>query len=191
MCISTNPGLPSAPHPVSAHARAISASHLKPLTSFTISAPAFKAARAVAALYVSTEIIASGRARSIPSSTGSSRACSSSELTDGPKAETVELPGRVLSAPRSRMSAPSSSNRSPCSTAASGSRNRPPSLNESGVMLTVPITSVRRPSSSVRLRSCQCVTCRAETIISFCQSPIESSMRSSSKRRVLNQYSYL
>ena len=35
------------------------------------------------------------------------------------------------------------------------SRKRPPSLNESGVMLTTPITRVRRPSSRVRVRSFQ------------------------------------
>ena len=78
VCISTTP------QPASAQTAAISASHRKPLTSFTISAPAFRAARAVAALYVSTESTASGRARRIPSSTGSSRACSSSALTTDP-----------------------------------------------------------------------------------------------------------
>ncbi len=38
-------------------------------------------------------------------------------------------------------------------TAALVSRKSPPSLKESGVMLTTPMTSVRRPSSRVRVRS--------------------------------------
>ena len=110
-----------------------------------------------------------GRARRMPSRTGSSRACSCSALTLGAKPEAAELParepGRVLSAPRSRMSAPSSSNSSACATADSGSRKAPPSLNESGVRLTMPITSVRRPSSSVRLRNCQGVISRGKVVI--------------------------
>ena len=36
--------------------------------------------------------------------------------------------------------------------AASGERNWPPSLKESGVMLTTPMTSVRAPSERVRVR---------------------------------------
>jgi len=36
--------------------------------------------------------------------------------------------------------------------AAGGSRKRPPSLKESGVMLTTPMTRVRLPSERVRVR---------------------------------------
>ena len=52
ICIST------APHFSSASVFLICASQRNPLTSLTISAPAFTAARATAALYVSTEMIA-------------------------------------------------------------------------------------------------------------------------------------
>ena len=41
--------------------------------------------------------------------------------------------------------------------AASGVGNEPPSLNESGVMLMTPMIRVRRPSSRVRVGSCQVV----------------------------------
>src|SRR5690348_10654688 len=41
------------------------------------------------------------------------------------------------------MSAPSSTSRCACASAAAGSRNRPPSENESGVTLRMPITSGR------------------------------------------------
>src|ERR1700757_287364 len=41
------------------------------------------------------------------------------------------------------MSAPSSTSRRACATAAVGSRKRPPSENESGVILRTPITSGR------------------------------------------------
>ena len=51
----------------------------------------------------------------------------------------------------SRMSAPSVVRRSPCSTAASASRNCPPSENESGVTFTTPMISgagVGQPTAS-------------------------------------------
>src|ERR1039458_743191 len=41
-----------------------------------------------------------------------------------------------------------------CCTAASGSRNCPPSENESGVTLSTPMMSVRSPSDRARVRSC-------------------------------------
>ena len=110
------------------------------------------AARAVLALYVSTETTARGAAFKIPSTTGSNRACSSSALTAACTLPARE-PGRVLSAPISSTSAPSSSSRNACSTAASVSRYSPPSLNESYVTFTTPITSVCRPSARVRVRS--------------------------------------
>ena len=66
-----------------------------------------------------------------------------SALTDGfgPRLAGRTVPGRVDSPPMSRMSAPSSSSRSACSTARSGRRNAPPSENESGVTLTTPMTA--------------------------------------------------
>ena len=48
-------------------------------------------------------------------------------------------PGRVDSPPMSRIAAPSAASRRPCSTAATASRNSPPSENESGVTLTTPM----------------------------------------------------
>ena len=51
----------------------------------------------------------------------------------------------------SRMSAPSLARRRPCSTAASASRNSPPSENESGVTFTTPMISgagVGQPTES-------------------------------------------
>src|SRR5579875_835605 len=157
VCDSTTPA------PARAQTSASAGSQAKPLTSLTISAPAASAAPAVAALYVSTDTTASGRARRIPSSTGIRRACSSSALTaaSGPPArELTCAPGRVLSAPKSSKSAPSSNSFSPWATAASCSIKKPPSLNESGVILTTPITSVRRPISSARVRSRHVVLCR-------------------------------
>ena len=53
------------------------------------------------------------------------------------------------------MSAPSSSSCSRVGHRVSGRRNAPPSLNESGVIFTTPITSVRRPNSMVRVRNRQ------------------------------------
>ena len=82
------------------------------------------------------------RARARPSLasrsiTGTTRRSSSSSATGS-------APGRVDSPPTSRMSAPSAASRSPCSTAASASRNSPPSENESGVTLTTPMISTGR-----------------------------------------------
>src|SRR5580658_4930574 len=83
--------------------------------------------------------------------TGSTRRSSSSALTaalrfptelffastDCAAPASTRAPGRVDSPPMSTMSAPSS-------------RNCPPSENESGVTLTMPMISVRLPSSSAR-----------------------------------------
>ena len=52
-------------------------------------------------------------------------------------------PGRVDSPPTSTMSAPSSIISSPRETARSGSSHRPPSENESGVTLRIPMTRAR------------------------------------------------
>src|SRR5205807_2045489 len=56
---------------------------------------------------------------------------------------TSAAPGRVLSPPTSTTAAPSAANRRPWATAASGSSQRPPSENESGVTLRTPMTSGR------------------------------------------------
>jgi hypothetical protein len=73
-----------------------------------------------------------------PSITGKTRRRSSSWGTGS-------APGRVDSPPMSTRSAPSSTSWAPWATAAPASSNIPPSLNESGVTFTMPITSVRPP----------------------------------------------
>ena len=100
-------------------------------------APASSAARATATLVVSIERRAPGRRARAARSTGTTRRSSSSSATGS-------APGRVDSPPTSRMSAPSAASRSPCSTAASASRNSPPSENESGVTFTTPMISTGR-----------------------------------------------
>jgi hypothetical protein len=139
VCIRT------APHPSAAQVEDIAASHRCPLTSLTISAPASTAMRAVSAWYVSMDRIAPVRAARIARSTGITRACSSAAVMG------VAF-GRVDSPPRSRRSAPSSSICSACATAGSRSMNLPPSENESGVTLRMPMMRVRGPSSRVRVR---------------------------------------
>ena len=91
------------------------------------------AASATTALDVSTDTTTSAPAR-IPSITGSTRSSSSSS-------EMPSEPGRVDSPPTSTMTAPSATCRRPSSIASAGSRNRPPSENESGVTLTTPISA--------------------------------------------------
>jgi hypothetical protein len=98
------------------------------------------AARATAGLRVSMEI---GTA-TLPArtrTTGMTRRSSSSSGTGS-------APGRVDSPPMSRMPAPSAANRSPCSIARPGSSQRPPSENESGVTLTIPITTGSRGNTN-------------------------------------------
>ena len=56
-------------------------------------------------------------------------------------------PGRVDWAPMSKISAPSCNIRQACPTAFSGSKYRPPSEKESGVMLRIPIMRVRSLTS--------------------------------------------
>src|SRR5581483_5339427 len=89
---------------------------------------------------VSTDTGQSTVAR-IRSSTGRRRAPSSSAGTGG-------APGRVDSAPTSSRSAPSATSRRACRAAAAGSRYRPPSANESGVALPIPITRTRGRSAA-------------------------------------------
>ena len=96
-----------APHCSCAMVCAMSASHRRPDTSLTISAPASTASRAVPARYVSTERRVSGRACRMPRRTGSTRACSSA-LAIAAEVAAGE-PGRVDSPPTSSRSAPLSS----------------------------------------------------------------------------------
>src|SRR5947209_10448009 len=101
--------------------------------SFTMVAPASSAASATSRLRVSIDT------RTWPArapTTGTTLPSSSSTGTSA-------APGRVLSPPTSTTSAPSATSSSPWATAASGSSQRPPSENESGVTLSTPITSGR------------------------------------------------
>ena len=61
-----------------------------------------------------------------------------------------------------------------CATAASESKKKPPSLKESGVMLTTPITSVREPNSSDCVRSFQTDFVR---VVEFCKARLSDSYR--------------
>ena len=117
--------------PALATTPASSGAKRKPDTSFTRVAPAASAASATSRLVVSIEI--RWPAAASRSTTGTARASSSA-------AGTGSAPGRVEAPPTSRIAAPSATSCSPCSTAASGSRNSPPSENESGVTLTMPMT---------------------------------------------------
>ena len=118
---------------LSATTLAISESPRNALTSFTRLAPAASAACATVAFDVSIEICArTGLAATTPSITGITRRSSS-------VSDTGSAPGRVDSPPMSRISAPSPTRSSPCFTAASVSKNAPPSENESGVTFTIPI----------------------------------------------------
>ena len=108
-----------------------------PSTSFTTSAPASIAFAATSAWRVSTE-----RGTEV---TAARRVRTGAILAHSASGETAEAPGRVDSPPTSIRSAPSRTSCSAWATAASGSRNRPPSENESGVTFTTPITRVRSP----------------------------------------------
>ena len=106
--------------------------------SFTMSAPAFTAGTATAALQVSMEIAAFGNAWRSAANAGRTRSHSSTAPTDA-------APGRVDSPPRSRMSAPAASIAPARSTTVCGDGSSPPSENESGVTFSTPMTSVRPP----------------------------------------------
>ena len=115
---------------------------------------------------MSTDTTVCGRSISNCSSTGNSRACSSSALIG------VAF-GRVDSAPRSMMSAPPSTASTAAATAIfalaaaifalaaaspSSGKLKPSSPSPeklSGVTFTIAITCVRAPSASVRVRNCQ------------------------------------
>src|SRR5215207_6857106 len=128
MCISTRV------QPRSAHRPASSGSPRSAVTSLTFVAPASSAAAATAVLEVSTESAATPSPASA-AITGSTRSRSS-------VASTASSPGRVDSPPTSRISAPAVTSSRPWATARSGSRNSPPSENESGVTLTIPIRRI-------------------------------------------------
>ena len=81
-------------------------------------------------------LMGAGVRRRNPRITGSTRSNSSS-------ADTAAAPGRVDSPPTSTTSAPWRTISTPLATAASTSGWRPPSENESGVTLSIPITAVR------------------------------------------------
>src|SRR5262245_1518566 len=78
--------------------------------------------------------------------TGRTRRNSSSSLTGS-------APGRVDSPPTSIISAPCANNSIPCAAAAALSRNCPPSENESGVTLTIPITMAGRGNTNSNSRA--------------------------------------
>ena len=116
------------------------------LMSLTMAAPALMAARITSVLQVSTDT------GTLPpcnaSMIGSTRRSSSSIPTDC-------APGRDDSPPISRMSAPSSSSRKACAIPAAVDAWRPPSENESGVTLTMPMINgrlrgrVKRPQTNI------------------------------------------
>src|SRR3954451_12496379 len=134
-------------------------------TSFTMRAPAWSAASATTSLVVSMETRATPpTARR--STTGTTRWSSSS-------AGTGSAPGRVDSPPTSSISAPSAASSSPCLTAASASRNSPPSENESGVTLTTPITVGHAPSMGASLRDDE----RAERSLAGAQDLVRAAER--------------
>ncbi len=100
------------------------------MTSLTNVAPAAIASRATSSFIVSTlSCVPVSPSASI---TGTTRARSSSGGTGSEY-------GRVDSPPTSRMLAPSSASRRPWAIAASRSNHSPPSENESGVTLTMPM----------------------------------------------------
>src|SRR6266566_2281053 len=138
MCIATTPAR------LFATRRTIDGS-LMPETSFTIDAPASMAFEATAGFIVSIER-GTGTFAARPRITGPTRRHSSS-------ADTGSEPGLVDSPPMSTRSAPMSTRSRPWRRAASASKKRPPSENESGVTLRIPITRVRsRTISPVRWR---------------------------------------
>src|SRR4051812_36293934 len=129
-------------HPRSAHSPPSAGSRRRAVTSLTISAPASSAVSATATFDVSIEIGFPSDPR--PASTGATRASSSSAVT-------ARAPGRVDSPPTSSRSVPSSISCRACAIARSGSRNKPPSENESGVTLTMPISRATRRSIAARV----------------------------------------
>ncbi len=139
MCISTT-GTPSSAAAASAPSRR------RAWMSLIMPAPAATAARITSGLKVST--LSGTWVRSASAwITGTTRRSSSST-------DTGAAPGRVDSPPMSSRSAPSATSCRPWATAASVVSCAPPSENESGVTLTMPMTrgrssrSMRPPQSS-------------------------------------------
>ena len=106
------------------------------LISFTTQAPRSKATCATSGFRVSMEIGTGNRPLN-RRRTGTTRRSSSSTGTGSEN-------GRVDSPPISTRSAPSSNISQARSTARSGSKNRPPSENESGVTFKTPIINIGR-----------------------------------------------
>ena len=117
--------------PVSATASAMPGSRCRPQTSLMTQAPSRAASRATLALLVSMEIGASSSASA--SSAGTTRRSSSSSGTG-------RWPGLVDSPPISTIAAPSATIVFARATAAASSAWRPPSENESGVTLRMPMS---------------------------------------------------
>ena len=113
---------------------AMRSSILKPLMSFTMSAPASNAASATSALVVSMDI---GQDTDFLTAFMTGKTRLSSWL-----AETGLEKGLVDSPPISIIWAPQRTRWSACSRAFSGWRNLPPSEKESGVTLSTPIMMV-------------------------------------------------
>ena len=122
--------------PRAATVASIATSAFPPLTSLTIVAPASTAFLAVSADIVSMLISAPFPARAF--TTGSVRACSTSDVIRS-------APGRVDSPPISITFTPSAIISSPRVIAWSTERYFPPSANESGVTLSIPITIMLLP----------------------------------------------
>src|SRR5829696_2777866 len=118
--------------PASATTAAIAGSPRRAVTSLTNAAPAASAARATAAFEVSM-LRTAGRSPASASITGTTRRSSSSSPTPW-------APGRVDSPPTSTRSAPSAASAWACATASWRPKHSPPSENESGVTLRMPIT---------------------------------------------------
>ena len=128
MCISTTSQPSSA-----AVGQALAATRQSAVTSFHIVAPAATAARATARLHGvdgDRDVALAPDRRRSPERRGRS---------PRPR-RPARRRGRVDSPPMSRMSAPSAISRRAWASAASASRNRPPSEKLSGVTLTIPMT---------------------------------------------------
>src|SRR5689334_6563618 len=119
--------------PAAATTSAIAGSWRRAVTSLTSAAPARMARSATSAFTVSIET-GTSVPRTSPSITGSTRSSSTSSGTGSD-------PGRVDSPPTSSTSAPSAASSRPWAIASAGSRNAPPSENESGVTFTTPMTA--------------------------------------------------
>ena len=135
--------------PRAATSGAIAGSNPKPLTSFTRSAPASRAARATSALR--------GVDRERPGAPAPQRLDhrgDAARLLRGRR----PAPRRAASTRRRRPPCrrPSSNSAQPVRDGRVGARERPPSENESGVTLRTPMTSVRSPRTTLGARAAGC-----------------------------------